>query len=167
MDYVYFDNGQLKEIKKGNAKFISAEIVDAHSIKYQINLATAIPPDQKIKLDLPKIEVLVRTNDNLKCYTYENHYTMSPESETVMNKRMTLCKDGKYTQEIIYDRFRQYKKKEKDPEFIYDKQDRLIERRSKEDVPYATSWNYKYSYCLLYTSPSPRDRTRSRMPSSA
>ena len=25
----------------------------------------------------------------------------------------------------------------------------------------------KYVYCLLYTSPSPRDRTRSRMPSSA
>ena len=25
----------------------------------------------------------------------------------------------------------------------------------------------KYNHCLLYTSPSPRDRTRSRMPSSA
>ena len=25
----------------------------------------------------------------------------------------------------------------------------------------------KYNNCLLYTSPSPRDRTRSRMPSSA
>ena len=25
----------------------------------------------------------------------------------------------------------------------------------------------KYNTCLLYTSPSPRDRTRSRMPSSA
>ena len=25
----------------------------------------------------------------------------------------------------------------------------------------------KYKYCLLYTSPSPRDRTRYRMPSSA
>ena len=25
----------------------------------------------------------------------------------------------------------------------------------------------QYDYCLLYTSPSPRDRTRSRMPSSA
>ena len=24
-----------------------------------------------------------------------------------------------------------------------------------------------FEYCLLYTSPSPRDRTRSRMPSSA
>ena len=30
-------------------------------------------------------------------------------------------------------------------------------------------WNRNYisSVCLLYTSPSPRDRTRSRMPSSA
>ena len=27
--------------------------------------------------------------------------------------------------------------------------------------------SYKYVNCLLYTSPSPRDRTRSRMPSSA
>ena len=26
---------------------------------------------------------------------------------------------------------------------------------------------YQYTACLLYTSPSPRDRTRSRMPSSA
>ena len=28
-------------------------------------------------------------------------------------------------------------------------------------------WREKYENCLLYTSPSPRDRTRSRMPSSA
>ena len=28
-------------------------------------------------------------------------------------------------------------------------------------------WRVKYKRCLLYTSPSPRDRTRSRMPSSA
>ena len=30
-----------------------------------------------------------------------------------------------------------------------------------------TGFNEKYDICLLYTSPSPRDRTRSRMPSSA
>ena len=30
-----------------------------------------------------------------------------------------------------------------------------------------TSENYQGNDCLLYTSPSPRDRTRSRMPSSA
>ena len=34
--------------------------------------------------------------------------------------------------------------------------------------PVDLSWHNCYSYgCLLYTSPSPRDRTRSRMPSSA
>ena len=31
-----------------------------------------------------------------------------------------------------------------------------------------TTWKFQEMYaCLLYTSPSPRDRTRSRMPSSA
>ena len=34
-------------------------------------------------------------------------------------------------------------------------------------VPCCLSCNGKKSDCLLYTSPSPRDRTRSRMPSSA
>ena len=41
-------------------------------------------------------------------------------------------------------------------------------------VPTNTEWNYtmvlgvpQYNACLLYTSPSPRDRQRSRMPSSA
>ena len=37
-----------------------------------------------------------------------------------------------------------------------------------EDELKATKENIGWSYdCLLYTSPSPRDRTRSRMPSSA
>ena len=33
--------------------------------------------------------------------------------------------------------------------------------------PYINESLEKYKSCLLYTSPSPRDRTRSRMPSSA
>ena len=39
-----------------------------------------------------------------------------------------------------------------------------------EEMPYADHYKYKdedIESCLLYTSPSPRDRTRSRMPSSA
>ena len=32
---------------------------------------------------------------------------------------------------------------------------------------YMLHWSSMVSGCLLYTSPSPRDRTRSRMPSSA
>jgi len=34
-------------------------------------------------------------------------------------------------------------------------------------APLAAAAGRKRSFCLLYTSPSPRDRTRSRMPSSA
>ena len=37
----------------------------------------------------------------------------------------------------------------------------------KEAKELQTNYFHKYNTCLLYTSPSPRDRTRSRMPSSA
>ena len=45
-------------------------------------------------------------------------------------------------------------------------------RLSKPNQPSFTArstgtWSHGSSTCLLYTSPSPRDRTRSRMPSSA
>ena len=39
--------------------------------------------------------------------------------------------------------------------------------RLKEKIEKALSSNNLSKSCLLYTSPSPRDRTRSRMPSSA
>ena len=35
------------------------------------------------------------------------------------------------------------------------------------EVPIGNGENATFNACLLYTSPSPRDRTRSRMPSSA
>ena len=35
------------------------------------------------------------------------------------------------------------------------------------DEQYIQAWQHLIDTCLLYTSPSPRDRTRSRMPSSA
>ena len=41
---------------------------------------------------------------------------------------------------------------------------RSFASKSEERAFYAP---YTYYFCLLYTSPSPRDRTRSRMPSSA
>ena len=47
--------------------------------------------------------------------------------------------------------------------------------RNKRSTPKSTGYLHgqyltktgENTYCLLYTSPSPRDRTRSRMPSSA
>ena len=45
---------------------------------------------------------------------------------------------------------------------------KLIKKKRLMIVPHATlSIEAKNMHCLLYTSPSPRDRTRSRMPSSA
>ena len=38
---------------------------------------------------------------------------------------------------------------------------------NEESGSVASKEAYALSHCLLYTSPSPRDRTRSRMPSSA
>ena len=43
---------------------------------------------------------------------------------------------------------------------------KTIQPDTLEDAPYKTDIRFFYT-CLLYTSPSPRDRTRSRMPSSA
>ena len=37
----------------------------------------------------------------------------------------------------------------------------------EENLVEGTIWTEQHSYCLLYTSPSPRDRQKSRMPSSA
>ena len=37
------------------------------------------------------------------------------------------------------------------------------DRLTKDDI----TRDYEYTSCLLYTSPSPRDRQKSRMPSSA
>ena len=51
--------------------------------------------------------------------------------------------------------------------------DRVVVRRKEEEETSAGgivlpgSAKEKPNHCLLYTSPSPRDRTRSRMPSSA
>eukprot|EP00656_Telonema_subtile_P008117 TRINITY_DN1379_c0_g2_i3.p1 TRINITY_DN1379_c0_g2~~TRINITY_DN1379_c0_g2_i3.p1 ORF type:complete len:125 (+),score=17.40 TRINITY_DN1379_c0_g2_i3:342-716(+) len=43
----------------------------------------------------------------------------------------------------------------------------VLERRQAGRVRAPDCWALLFTGCLLYTSPSPRDRTRSRMPSSA
>ena len=47
--------------------------------------------------------------------------------------------------------------------------DRLVKQMAlaRTDINFVFTHNYQTHPCLLYTSPSPRDRTRSRMPSSA
>ena len=44
---------------------------------------------------------------------------------------------------------------------------KLLLMDEKGEIKKIVSKEYELYFCLLYTSPSPRDRTRSRMPSSA
>ena len=43
----------------------------------------------------------------------------------------------------------------------------IVDPNIISDMKQYIQLNKEYKDCLLYTSPSPRDRTRSRMPSSA
>ena len=49
----------------------------------------------------------------------------------------------------------------------FDQEQIIISEDPTRDQIYFDFLGYKNEPCLLYTSPSPRDRTRSRMPSSA
>ena len=51
--------------------------------------------------------------------------------------------------------------------FYYNGIQQTISGRSNELVNFFGNYTAADTGCLLYTSPSPRDRTRSRMPSSA
>ena len=54
------------------------------------------------------------------------------------------------------------------PKDAEEKAEELIQYILQETLVFPSPNDYKvYLTCLLYTSPSPRDRTRSRMPSSA
>ena len=52
---------------------------------------------------------------------------------------------------------------------VFDKENTYVLRRPPygNKLESAHNMSREYKICLLYTSPSPRDRTRSRMPSSA
>ena len=43
----------------------------------------------------------------------------------------------------------------------------VVDQGSGDTIAEERQWTLQLKDCLLYTSPSPRDRTRSRMPSSA
>ena len=52
---------------------------------------------------------------------------------------------------------------------VFDKADMIVKVKEPQAIErkMLKSGQLLFTYCLLYTSPSPRDRTRSRMPSSA
>ena len=63
----------------------------------------------------------------------------------------------------IVDLYNQYSIAKMPPMSVY----RILEFLEKKNLVHKLSSSGKYIACLLYTSPSPRDKRQSRMPSSA
>ncbi|MEM1321149.1 MAG: RHS repeat domain-containing protein [Bacteroidota bacterium] len=149
VEYVYYENGELKEINFEDRNFLSSKVITEDSIKYELHLSTGVPAEMKgMTVLLPKIEIYATKDKSSKCYQYENYLTMPrAELDHVMNKRVVLCEDGKYKEELVMERlFSKYKKKESDLNFFYDDLGRLTHTTSKEGVKYPDSWNYSFEY---------------------
>ena len=125
-------------------------------------------PDQELKFDIDKIK-LVTLDIEVKS---EQGF---PDVESCAEEILLITIQDYTTKEIITWGQGPFKNKQ---ENVYYKQFNneydllndfinwwMIEENTPEVI---TGWNSKlYDICLLYTSPSPRDRQKSRMPSSA
>ena len=92
----------------------------------------------------------------------------APETPVVM---VTKSEEERLMEEALGGRISDYLTKPVNPSQILLTIKRLLDhsrlRTEKVSRDYLQSFNRTTQTCLLYTSPSPRDRTRSRMPSSA
>ena len=86
---------------------------------------------------------------------------------SLIEKETGKDSERKQISSVFHNRLKKNMLLQTDPTVIYaiENFDGNIKKRDlKIDSPYNT---YRYKGCLLYTSPSPRDRQKSRMPSSA
>ena len=91
----------------------------------------------------------------------------SPKTESHTSSELRTWKnaDGKFTVSaaVVSEQNGKVTLKKADGKTI----DVTEEQLSEGDRRYLSVWRELFSHCLLYTSPSPRDKRQSRMPSSA
>ena len=99
-----------------------------------------------------RLQIKFQVNDRLEAVAFHSalHFVSQPQTQTeqAVMPKVKLDKPADWH--------------ERDFEGKYF----LISQAIKRDVKELPAW-VDFLFCLLYTSPSPRDRTRSRMPSSA
>ena len=104
---------------------------------------------------------------SVKHARYVHHITPAKFAERAGEaelKEATVVTMARHPYEVLASQIRYFKRFQKRPE-SFEELAELYGDRFFTNLPY---YHYKQRYlCLLYTSPSPRDRTRSRMPSSA
>src|SRR5664280_677317 len=118
-----------------------------------LNTINSIVDISKIESGLMKVDIK-ETNINEKIeFTYKFFKT-----EAEIKGLQLLFKNSLPTKEAII---------KTDNEKVYGMLANLIKNAIKFTYEGSIEFGYEKKGCLLYTSPSPRDRTRSRMPSSA
>ena len=118
-----------------------------------------------LEVDNEEVEVgLQETKEEVKVEEVED--TKEPETEEAKGLDGYSKKVRARIEEMTY-KIREAERREKAAiEYAQglQKENKQLQERSKT---IDDSYLKEYDACLLYTSPSPRDRTRSRMPSSA
>jgi len=112
------------------------------------------------KFKKKRINVLVATDVaargiDVSNLTHVINYSLPHDPESYVNRIGRTGRAGKQGTAITFITPSEYRKL------------MFIQRIAKTDIKKSKVPNIKDIICLLYTSPSPRDRTRSRMPSSA
>ena len=97
------------------------------------------------------------------------HWSNGSEGTIELAKNVAeICEDKKDTFKFLYeDDLPLFKKIEKIAQEIYSASEVVADTKVRQQLKDFEEKGYGKLPCLLYTSPSPRDRTRSRMPSSA
>ena len=112
-----------------------------------------IPAD--LKVIIKKIQEKTKNNNRI---TVVFAFNYGAKSELINAfKKIHKNKNNKINEELISNNL--YTKNMPDPDI-------LVRTGGEKRLSNFLLWQLSYA-CLLYTSPSPRDRTRSRMPSSA
>ena len=72
-----------------------------------------------------------------------------------------------FVSENEIEKINNYLRSQAEPDYVDEILNFVDEKEVEQNLIDGENQDELYSSCLLYTSPSPRDRTRSRMPSSA
>ena len=123
--------------------------------------------EKSVELELNEARIVQLPND------YVNYVKIVRTDDNGIQRTVLPAQDIKATRAALQDSNHEYIY-DSDGDQIYADQSETAKRFQNPETSREDALNYYDGYffdedysCLLYTSPSPRDRTRSRMPSSA
>lgn len=144
MNFEYYPSGELQALNL-NGDYILDSKKDNTKINYQVHFLHHVTK-QKITSPLyPTINIESTVSEN-KCYNYKNiFYLESISKDTILNKEISICENGKMTKEVILDLHYKYKEKYQDFDYNYNGDD-LVKKISNPDVQFFEQKDIEYVY---------------------